>query len=246
MNTVVLDLDPFWERLSLANRIQLDEVVARHYRTDVPVLLERIHALEVMASPHPLTLDEFSRLPALSIVMKMPPYMGEFSEPEIWQRHGSGNYWVGLTDGGINGDEYTPDAAYSDGAVHLIIWQPTTDEPKPRASAIDDQITEALAAHQSIEAERGGAGGVDCVCGWQDSQSHDFAEHLSEAIVRPIIKARLAEAWDEGVAHGIAFQAGGSWVVNPYRTEAVDACLVTGLSPCPWHPGGGNHPEAGK
>lgn len=30
----------------------------------------------------------------------------------------------------------------------------------------------------------------------------------------------------------------------PRPTEA-GACPITGLKPCPWHPDGGNHPEAG-
>jgi len=110
-------------------------------------------------TPHPLTLDEFSRLPPSTIVAKTWPYQGENAEPEIWQRLKDGNYWADLTDfNSSHRDQYAPDAAYCEGAVHLIVWQPTTDE----TAAIEE------------------------------------------------------------------------------------TCLVTGLSPCPWHPGGGNHPEAGK
>lgn len=42
----LLDLDAIEKRLSLANSVQLDEVVARHYREDVPALIARIRQLE--------------------------------------------------------------------------------------------------------------------------------------------------------------------------------------------------------
>lgn len=48
---------------------------------------------------------------------------------------------------------------------------------------------------------------------------------IRSAIVDPdaALERVRAEAWDEGCASGISFQAGGAWSNNPYRTKAAQS-----------------------
>jgi len=78
-------------------------------------------------TPHPLTLEDFYRLPPGAMVTKTWAWGGDNAEPEIWQRLRRSNYWVELTDFNAR-YEYAPNAAYSEGARHVVLWKPTPTE----------------------------------------------------------------------------------------------------------------------